>query len=65
MKVSCWQNHFLLWRSSPARQAGYAEALGCEEVVQARPFSICTPFLVYQIFLTHAKFWLEYSQNEI
>jgi hypothetical protein len=24
MKVSCWQNHFLLLRSSPARQAGYA-----------------------------------------
>jgi hypothetical protein len=31
MKVSCWQHHFLLLRSVPARQAGYAEALGCEE----------------------------------
>jgi hypothetical protein len=27
MKVSCWQNHFLLLHSVPARQAGYAEAL--------------------------------------
>jgi hypothetical protein len=26
--MSCWQHHFLLLRSSPARQAGYAEALG-------------------------------------
>jgi hypothetical protein len=31
MKVSCWQHHFLLWRSAPARQAGYAEALGGKE----------------------------------
>jgi hypothetical protein len=28
MKVSCWQHHFLLLPSAPARQAGYAEALG-------------------------------------
>jgi hypothetical protein len=28
MKVSCWQHHFLLLRSSLARQAGYAGALG-------------------------------------
>ena len=27
MKASCWQNHFLLLRSTPARQAGYAGAL--------------------------------------
>lgn len=30
MKASCWQNHFLLWRSAPARQAGYASALGTD-----------------------------------
>jgi hypothetical protein len=28
MKVFCWQHYFLLLRSAPARQAGYAEALG-------------------------------------
>ncbi len=28
MKVSCRQHHFLLVRFAPARQAGYAKALG-------------------------------------
>ena len=31
MKVSCWQHHFLLLRSAPARQAGYAGGVGRPE----------------------------------
>jgi hypothetical protein len=43
MKVSCWQNHFLLLRSAPARQAGYAGGVGRLEIITLTNFGLTLP----------------------